>query len=58
MGISCPAHTLRVYMLGERMGDDDDDGGGSADVLFAAKCETLTDLHFRSKVCGGGKGQD
>jgi len=29
MGISCPAHTLRVYMLGERMGDDDDDGGGS-----------------------------
>jgi hypothetical protein len=45
-------------MLGERMGDDDDDGGGSADVLFAAKCETLTDLHFRSKVCGGGKGQD
>jgi len=24
-----------------------------ADVLFAAKCETLTDLHFRSKVCVG-----
>jgi len=24
-----------------------------ADVLFADKCETLADLHFRSKMCGG-----
>jgi hypothetical protein len=54
MGIIGPTHTLRVYMVGEQMGDDDDDDGGSW-LMSCLLTNVKLSLIFTSavKVCVG-----
>jgi hypothetical protein len=56
MGIICPAHTLRVYMLGEQMGDDDDDGGSW--LMSCLLPNVKLSLIFTSAVKCVGVGKD
>ncbi len=58
MASFCPTHTLRVYMVGEQMGDDDDDDDGGSWLMSCLLTNVKLLLIFTSAVKCVGVGKD